>query len=206
VSNALAYTLVAALLVITPGPDTALVTRNALALGRRGALMTALGVEAGLLVWSATSVVGLAAVLAASAMAFTLVKLAGAAYLVYLGVRSLLALRDKGIRSPAPGAQRIRAGAAFRHGVLSNLLNPKIAVFFTSIIPQFVVPGPSAWLDSALLAGIYVLLCLVWLVTYSLLASLASDFLAQERVKKTLAGVTGLVCVGFGLRLATETA
>jgi threonine/homoserine/homoserine lactone efflux protein len=141
VSNALAYTLVAAVLVITPGPDMALVTRNALAQGRRSAVLTALGVEVGLLVWTAASVLGLAAVLAASAVAFSVVKLAGAAYLLYLGVRSLLALRDKPTGAPAGVPSELKpAGSAFRQGVLSNLLNPKIAVFFTSIIPGCLQP------------------------------------------------------------------
>ena len=157
-SSLLVFLAVAGLLVVTPSPDMALVTRNALGRGRRAALLTALGIETGLLVWTGASVLGLAALLAASAFAFTAVKLAGAAYLVYLGLRTLLSLRGSATTAPSsrpsPAEATIAEGSPFQQGLLSNLLNPTIAVFFTSLIPQFVMPGPSATLESLALAGI----------------------------------------------------
>lgn len=128
-----AFLAVAILLVITPGPDMVLVGRNALLGGRRAALLTALGIEVGLLVWTGASVLGLAAVLSASAFAFTVVKLAGAAYLVYLGLRTLYGLWRSAPEALPAESPRVRSpgGTPFRQGLLCNLLNPKIAVFFT---------------------------------------------------------------------------
>lgn len=126
--NVTAFLAIAVLLVVTPGPDMALVTRNAIIGGRRAALLTAIGVEAGLFVWTAASAAGLATLLETSASAFTLVKRAGAAYLVYLGGRTLLSLRKHSMNSNAqPRPIRLAASgrSPFQQGLLSNLLNPK---------------------------------------------------------------------------------
>jgi threonine/homoserine/homoserine lactone efflux protein len=200
----LAFIAVAVVIIITPGPDMALITRNALLHGRRAALFTALGIMVGLMVWTAASVVGLVALLATSAVAFTVVKFAGAAYLVYLGIRTLLSLRDSPPHgSAAPGAAP--KGSPFRQGMLTNLLNPKIAVLFTSLIPQFVAPGPSATLDSVLLAAIFTGLGLVWLTAYALFASAAAEWLRRPLIRRVVTAVTGAIMVGLGLRLATES-
>jgi RhtB (resistance to homoserine/threonine) family protein len=201
--NVLPFVAVAVLIILTPGPDMALMTRNALAHGRRAALFTGLGITVGLMVWTAASVIGLVAVLAASALAFTVVKLAGAVYLVYLGIRALLSLREP----PTDDSTETDAhamGSPFRQGLLTNLLNPKIAVLFTSLIPQFVEPGPSATLQSLLLATIFVSLGLVWLTTYALIATAAADRLRGPTFRRALSAATGIVMVGLGLRLATE--
>ena len=176
----LAFIAVAIVIIVTPGPDMALITRNALVHGRRAALFTALGIMVGLMVWTAASVVGLVALLATSAVAFTVVKLAGAGYLVYLGIRTVLSLRDSpsGVSATPSAAPK---GSPFRQGLLTNLLNPKIAVLFTSLIPQFVSPGPSATLESVLLAAIFATLGLVWLTTYALVASAAAAMAAATR-------------------------
>ena len=202
--NLLPFVAVAVLIILTPGPDMALMTRNALTYGRRAALFTGLGITVGLLVWTAASVIGLVAVLAASAVAFTVVKLAGAVYLVYLGVRTLLSLRGSAKEEAAPADARAM-GSPFRQGLLTNLLNPKIAVLFTSLIPQFVEPGPSATLQSLLLATIFVSLGLVWLTTYALIATAAADRLRGPTFRRALSAITGVVMVGLGLRLATES-
>ena len=198
----LPFVAVAILIIITPGPDMAIVTRNALIHGRRAAFWTALGITVGLAAWTAASVVGLLALLAASAEAFTVVKLAGAAYLVYLGMRTLLSLR--GPQEDAPSATA-RIGSPFRQGLLSNLLNPKIAVLFTSLIPQFVTPGPSATLQSVLLAGIFASLGLLWLGAYALVATAAADRMRRPSVRRAINAVTGIVLVALGARLATES-
>jgi len=207
-STLVAFVLIAGLLVITPGPDMALVTRNALTRGRRAALATAFGIEAGLLVWTGLSVLGVATALRASAVAFTMLKLAGAVYLVYLGVTTFLSMRPgpgrEGRRSPPRGHLLVRQGPAFRQGLLSNVFNPKIAVFFTSLIPQFVTPGPSAVAESAALAGIFIAMGLVWLTSYALFASTANEFLRAPTINKVLTVATGCVLIAFGLGLALE--
>ncbi len=201
----LPFLAVAVLVLITPGPDMALVTRNALSRGRSAALMTAIGVEVGLLGWTLASAVGLAAVLRTSALLFTVVKLAGAAYLTYLGIRTLVSLRTSSEPpvNPTP-RRRLPEGTPFQQGVLSNLLNPKIAVFFTSLIPQFVQPGSHAVAKSALLAGIFVVMGFFWLAGYALFASAAGGLMGRAGVRRAMDAITGTVLVGLGVRVALE--
>lgn len=197
-----AFVVVAVVIVVTPGPDMAIVTRNAIAHGRAAALWTGIGITTGLLVWTVASVLGLAALLASPGEAFTVVRWLGAAYLAYLGVRTLLALRRRG---DEPDLGPVRGGGSpFRQGLISNLLNPKIAVLFTSLIPQFVSPGPSAAAQSALLAGVFAGIGLVWLVAYAFLASAASSVLIRPRMRAAMSAVTGFVLVALGLRMALE--
>ena len=139
-----AFVGIAALVIVAPGPDTAVVTKNALIHGRRAALGTSLGVNTGLLIWTVAAALGVAAVVRESAVAFTVLKLVGAVYLVWLGLQALRAAR----RHAAPEAlhatrqsRRVGALLGFRQGLLSNLANPKIAVFFTGLLPQFVSAG-----------------------------------------------------------------
>lgn len=243
-----AFLLVACLIVITPGPDMAMVTKNALDGGRRAALLTALGTVTGLLVWLAASAAGIVAVLRTSAVVFTAVKLCGAAYLLILGAQALLAARRSsaspltadgpatggpavdglvagspvadGRATAGPAARRRAAirrrlrgrrppqlltGPPWRQGLLCNLLNPKIAVLFTSLIPQFVAPGQSAPLQAAILAGIFVAITLVWLTGYALAASAAQQVLRRGRVQRAMRAITGTALVGLGVRLAAET-
>lgn len=202
--NLLPFVAVAVLVILTPGPDMALMTRNALAGGRRAALFTGLGITLGLLIWTAASVIGLVAVLAASAAAFTIVKLAGAVYLVYLGIRTLLSLRGASAVDGA-GAPTRAQGSPFRQGLFTNLLNPKIAVLFTSLIPQFVEPGPSAPMQSLVLATVFVSLGLLWLMAYALLATAFADTLRLPAFRRALSAIAGVVLIGLGLRMATES-
>jgi threonine/homoserine/homoserine lactone efflux protein len=199
-----AFVAVAVVIVITPGPDMAIVTRNALAHGRGAALMASLGITAGLLVWTVASVAGLAALLASSSEAFTVVKWLGAAYLAYLGLRTLLSLREPAVEAPIGLAGRAGGGSPFRQGLLSNLLNPKIAVLFTSLIPQFVSPGPSATIESVALAGVFAAIGLVWLVAYSIVASTASEALSRPPVRRAMNAITGVVLLALGVRMAAE--
>jgi RhtB (resistance to homoserine/threonine) family protein len=201
-----AFVPIAALVIIAPGPDTVLVTKNAVLYGRSAALATAFGVNAGLLVWTVAASVGLAAVVRESAIAFTVLKLIGAAYLVWLG---LAALRAMGRRSPdaqvfsaGPSRSSFATATGFRQGLFSDLSNPKIAVFFTGLLPQFVSPGRSVLEPFLLLGGLFVLMCLVWLVGYALLAARAAAVFKRPRVKAAIDGVTGVVLVGLGVRLA----
>jgi RhtB (resistance to homoserine/threonine) family protein len=199
---------VAALLIVVPGPDTALVTKNALLHGRSAALGTSLGVTMGLVVWTVATALGLAAVVRASAIAFTALKIVGAAYLIWLGVQALLAARHQRavavVDSPVRTRQLAGRGG-FRQGLASDLANPKIAVLFTSLLPQFVAARTPTLMPFLLLGAIFVAMTLLWLLGYSLLAVKASSTLQRPAVARALERFTGVVLIGLGLRLATES-
>lgn len=202
-----AFCVVALLVVVTPGQDTALTIRNTLAGGRRGGIFSALGVVTGQATWTVATAAGLAALLGASSRVFLALKLFGAAYLVYLGARSLLAaLRRSDSASPArlQGAGP-NGRVAYRQGLISNLGNPKIAAFFTTLLPQFAPRNPS-FLD---FAGHGLVLCgftLVWLTVYACVVARTADFLSRARIRRVLEGVTGAALVALGIRLAAERA
>jgi threonine/homoserine/homoserine lactone efflux protein len=192
----LPFLAVSALIVVTPGVDMALVTKNALLHGRTAARATALGVNLGIFLWTLAAALGLAAVIAASAAAFTAIKLVGAAYLVFLGLQALL-----GSREPRTLVAR---GSAFRQGLTSNLLNPKIAVFFTSLLPQFVDADHAKPLDLLLLGLLFNCMGVVWLLAYAALAARGRNVLGRPHVKRALDRLTGVALVGLGVRLAFE--
>ena len=200
----LAFAAVAALLTITPGADMALVTRSALTGGGSGALATTLGILTGTMAWALASALGVAALLAASATAFTVLKLAGGAYLVFLGIQAIWRTRHGAASSDMGAAGEPIADSAFRQGLVTNLLNPKIAVFYTTLLPQFIVPGDPVLLKSVLLAGIHNLMGLVWLTGYATLVTRAGDVLRRPRVKRALDRVTGGVLIALGVRLTIE--
>jgi threonine/homoserine/homoserine lactone efflux protein len=200
-----AFVGVSAFLIVTPGPDMALITRNALAGGGRAAAFTACGVGLGILGWAVAVALGVAQLLDRSAIAFTVLKFAGAAYLVVLGLRALLgggaAARDEH-GSPGFGPS-ISAGAALRQGALGNLLNPKAGVIFVSILPQFVMPGdPLPRLLAMLLA--FEIMIVGWLVVYGAAVSRVGRSRFGASARRVLERVTGVVLVGLGLRLAVE--
>jgi RhtB (resistance to homoserine/threonine) family protein len=206
-ANLPAFIGVAAFVLVTPGPDTALVTKNALIHGRRAGLATSFGVAGGLLVWTLASALGIAAVVHASATAYETLKLVGAAYLAWLGAQALRSARRRAEAMPASrGTSRsIDARRGFRQGLLSNLANPKIAVFFTSLVPQFIGGGRQVLLPFVLLGGLFVAMTVAWLSGYALLAARAGGLLTRPRVKAALDRITGCVLIALGLRLATES-
>ena len=199
----LAFVAVAAVVVVLPGPDMALVLQNGLARGRRAAVATALGVNAGLLVWALAAALGVAALLQASAPAFTLLKLAGAAYLVWLGLRAL-GEAWRGTHAATAHVPWRRRTSPFRQGLLSNLLNPKIALVFTTLIPQFLDPEAPVAPQTLLLAAIFLGLGLLWLTSYALLVARAGALLVRPVVRRALSAVTGTVLTALGVRLALE--
>jgi threonine/homoserine/homoserine lactone efflux protein len=202
VPDVLPFLAVAVFVVVTPGVDTALVTKNALLHGRRAAVMTALGVNAGIAAWTTASALGLGAVLHRSEVLFTAVKLAGAAYLVVLGAQALWLSWRRGLPVAAASGQSRRS--PFVQGLLSNLLNPKIAVFFTSFLPQFVSPGGPVLGQLLLLGALFNLLGLAWLLGCAVFTSRVGDALRRPRVRAALERLTGCVLIAFGVRLATE--
>ena len=202
-STVLAFAAVAAVVIVTPGQDTALVIRNTLAGRRPAGIATALGVSAGQAVWALATSAGLAAVLVASERVFLTLKLVGAAYLAYLGLHSLMrSLRRRSASRAAGPVPRLGTRAAFRQGALSNLGNPKMAVFFTSLLPQFAARG--AFLDLLALGLVFAVLTVAWLTGYALAVERASTVLRRTGVRRVLDAVTGVVLVALGLRLSTE--
>ena len=202
-----AYLAVSALLIITPGPDMALVTRNVFSSGRRAASFTALGVGIGSVGWALASAVGIGILLEQSVIAFSLLKLAGAAYLGYLGVRSLLGgfrgRREAAATTPDRESPRLSDRAALRQGILGNLLNPKAGVIFVSILPQFIRPGDSP-IRLVLMLIAFEAMILVWLNLYGYLLSRAGQTRAGFRVRRIVERVTGVVLLGLGARLVVE--
>jgi len=190
------------LLTITPGADMAMVARSVFTGGRRDAFATTLGISAGCLVWAFASAVGVAAVLAASRTAYDALRLVGAAYLVWLGVQSLLAAR-RGAAAPEEVAGP-RRSSPFRQGLLTNLFNPKIAVFYSTFLPQFIGPGDPALVLSLALAGVHIAIGIAWLSLYAWLLDRAVAAFKGSRLRRTLDAITGTVLVGLGLRLAAE--
>jgi threonine/homoserine/homoserine lactone efflux protein len=198
---------VAVLVIVTPGPDTALTIRNTLLGGRAGGIATALGVVSGQAVWALATSLGVVALLLASEPAFAAVRLAGAAYLVFLGVQTLVAAwRGGSWQAEAPGgpSRGLPPRVAVRQGFVSNLGNPKMAAFFPSLLPQFVPAGEPSFAPLLILGLLFCTMTFVWLTVYALVVSRAQSFLRRTGVRRALEAVTGTVLVALGLRLATE--
>ncbi|MFF8596613.1 LysE family translocator [Streptomyces sp. NPDC015220] len=193
---------VLAVLTVVPGPDMAVVTKRALASGRPDGLRTVGGITAGLLAWGVLTVVGLSAVLAASATACTVVKLAGAVHLGFLGAQALWHSRRGRSHAPAQGAPS-PAGNPWRTGLVSDLFNPKIAVFYTGLLPTLAPSGLSPHAGMALLVLLHAALTLVWLGCHVTLLARARAFFARPAVRRAMDRVTGVVLIGFGVKVAT---
>jgi threonine/homoserine/homoserine lactone efflux protein len=193
------------IVIITPGPDTALTIRNTLLGDRRSGIFTAVGVVTGQATWALATAVGIAALLVASERTFMAVKLFGAAYLILLGAQALLAaLRGRAMPQVGGGQGRIRPSAAFRQGVVSNLGNPKMAVFFPALLPQF-APSSGPTFPALLALGlVFCSLTLVWLVAYAAAAAKAGDVLRRPSIRRAFEALIGVVLIGLGLRLAAE--
>jgi threonine/homoserine/homoserine lactone efflux protein len=192
-----AFLAVAAVVIVTPGPDTALTIRNSLLGGRRGGTLTALGVAAGQATWALAASVGLAALLHASEPAFLALRILGGAYLVFLGAQALLAAVHG--RAREDHATVRPRSTAFRHGLLSNLSNPKMAVFFTSLLPQFA----ASFAGLLALGLLFSALTVTWLSCYAVVVARAGDILRRSVVGRALDALTGAVLVALGFRLAT---
>ncbi|GGY22382.1 LysE family translocator [Streptomyces djakartensis] len=192
---------VLAVLTMVPGPDMAVVTKRAVACGWRDGLRTVGGITAGLLTWGVLTVAGLAAVLAASATAYTVVKLAGAAYLVFLGVQALVHSRRHRAGAPAEAGPAPK-GNPWRTGFVSNVFNPKIAVFYTGLLPTLAPSGMAPHTGMPLLVLLHAVLTLAWLSGYVLLLAKARALFERPGVRRALDRVTGVVLIGFGIKVA----
>ena len=199
----LVFLLGSAVVTIVPGPDMALITRQVVTRGRRAAQVTVLGNLSGLVVHATALAAGLSALLVASATAYGAVKLAGAAYLVLLGLQSLREAR-RTRTAPHEPVPRLtaRRGSPYRQGLISTVLNPKPALFFLSYLPQFVDRHGPVTLQVSLLAAIHILVGFVWLTAYAFLVSRAHAALTRPRIKAALERTTGAVLVALGVRVA----
>jgi len=198
----LTFLAAAALIIVAPGPDTLLVTRNVFRRGRRGGLVTGAGTITGLALWSVAAALGLSALLAASEVGYNVVRVAGGLYLIWLGVQSL---RSHGAVAAAPTeAPAMPMHRAYLSGLLSNLLNPKIGVFFVTFLPGFVPIGAPVGTTAALLGAVFVLETALWLVVLVWLVGRGTGWLSRQGVRRRLDRVTGVVLIGFGIRVAAD--
>ena len=206
-SQVLAFTFVAAAVTVSPGADTMLVLRNVLRGSRRDGIVTTFGICSGLFVHALLSAVGLSVILMHSAALFTLVKTAGALYLMWLGWQSLRNVirpsdnfnLDANIKNKTNTLQR-----SFWEGFLNNILNPKVAVFYLALLPQFIKPTDPVVAKSILLAGIHYILGIIWLVSLSFFIDQARRFIVKSSVRRRLDGLCGAILMGLGLRLVCD--
>jgi threonine/homoserine/homoserine lactone efflux protein len=207
----LSFAVVAGLLTLVPGMDTALVLRSSISRSRPFAFATAIGINTGAMIWGVAAAVGVSALLAASEMAYRVLTIAGAAYMIWLG----LSLLWKSLRhgkaaaapeaaAPVPGRNELVRG--WLTGTGTNLLNPKVGVFYIATIPQFIPAGESPLLVGVLLAGVHCVLTMAWFTLLIFGTGYASRWLKGARSIRIIDSITGTVLVGFGLRLALEPA
>lgn len=212
-----AFAVLAAVVTVTPGLDTMLVLRTAAVHGRRAALAAGVGIGLGCLCWAAASAVGIAALLTASRLAYDVLRVAGAGYLCWLGVRLVWRARRPGVDSSrAPTLPPTRAETAplaepearpfrsFRTGLATNLLNPKVGVFYLSALPQFLPDDVPALPGSAALGAVHVAEGLLWFALIAAAVQRAGRWLTRPAVRRRLDQVTGVVFVALGIRLAVE--
>ena len=200
----LTFTVAATFIVLLPGPDTLVVLRNLVRSGRRTAARTVLGVLCGLVIWVVAAALGLAALLRTSETAYSALRWAGAVYLLWLGVQSL---RSRTL-TPAAGPEtdtRQRFAIGFPAGLATDLLNPKVGVFFVTFLPGFIPTGSSVGLTSLVFGGIFVLETAGYFALLLLLAGRVTRWLDQPRIRRRLDRATGVVLIAFGLRLALES-
>jgi threonine/homoserine/homoserine lactone efflux protein len=198
----LAFIGIATVLTVTPGPDMALVARVAFGRGHVAAWLASLGVVSGHLFWGVASGLGVAAMLSASATLYAILRFVGAAYLVWLGVRALLS--GSAVHNETAGPSLTSNIGAYRQGLISNLLNPKVGVFYTTFLPQFIGPEQPVFLTSLLLAALFALIVTTWLAVYVLILAKAGEIFLRPSVRRVMERITGAVLVGLGIRLAME--
>jgi threonine/homoserine/homoserine lactone efflux protein len=201
---ALAFAAAAALIVLLPGPDTLVLVRSMVRGGRPRGLATACGVLCGLTVWVTGAALGLSALLRASQLGYDVLRIAGAVYLVWLGVQSLVLRRDRGAAGTDGPARRGLLGTGFCAGLLTDLLNPKVGVFFVTFLPGFVPHGASVGWASLLFGAIFIAETALYCALLLALAGRVTTWMNQPRTRRRLDSATGTVLIGFGIRLALE--
>lgn len=198
-----AFLVLSLIVIAIPGPDTAVTLKNSL-YSRRSGILTGFGVVSGLAIWTIAASAGVAAVVAASEPLFVALRIAGGAYLAFLGLQMLVAAVRREPHGVSVSRASITPVGAYRQGLLSDLGNPKIAVFFTSFLPQFTSSGQPAFWSLLALGAIFCSMTLVWLVAYASGPARVAELLRQGRIRRTIDALSGVVLVGFGLRLAID--
>ena len=202
-----AFLLVATLLAVTPGADTLLVARNVLGRGRTDGLATIAGIAAGCIVHASLSAVGVSLILVRSAEAFHALKWGGAAYLIILGLQSIRGwwradeVAPAAVAAERTGSRRLRS---FLEGLLTNVLNPKVGLFYLAFLPQFIRPGDPVFTRSLLLGGLHIGIGVVWLSLLSVSLVRIRPLVESRLWRARLEGVSGAVLIALGVRLAAE--
>jgi threonine/homoserine/homoserine lactone efflux protein len=201
---------VSAVVIITPGPDTALTIRNTLFGGRRAGIFTAVGVSSGQATWALAAAAGIATLLKAAEPVYVGIRLAGAAYLIFLGVQAVLpgiARVPEPVAVPAvAGPPRLPTPVALRQGLISNITHPKMAIFFTSLLPQFVSRRDSPFLGLLALGLVFSTMTLLWLTAYAFTVAKTGDVLRRPAVRRTVELITGTALVGLAARIIRDVA
>lgn len=209
--NISVFLVMCILLIILPGPDTAIATKNTLTVSRKGGLQTIIGSCCGLLIHTCAAVIGLSAIIVKSAYIFAVLKYVGAVYLCYLGIKTLWTLRT--IRTESPVVDDVGSieykyshQSCFKQGFLTNVTNPKVAVFFLTFLPQFVDGNSGTFFPFLIMGLIYTALTMLWFIFYVYLLDRISAFMKKPSTKAVIEGLTGAILIAFGIKLALEKA
>ncbi|MEC2644801.1 LysE family translocator [Bacillus thuringiensis] len=206
IENYLLFIIMSICLIILPGPDTAMATKNTLIAGKVGGVKTVFGTCIALLIHTLAAVIGLSALIVKSALLFSIFKYVGALYLIYIGIKALLAVRNKeGVDTNDISLNNEnKHTSCFRQGFLTNLLNPKIAVFFLTFLPQFLNPNHNTFIQLLVMGLTYLVLTAFWFAFYIFLTDKISAFMKKPKTQRYIQGLTGIVLIGFGVKLAFE--
>ncbi len=200
------FALMCIFLIILPGPDTAIATKNTLTVGRSGGLKTALGTCCAILIHTSAAVLGLSAIIVKSALLFSVFKYVGAVYLIYLGVKTLWSLKKKEEATTVDmnTKSQFENTSCFKQGFLTNILNPKVAVFFLTFFPQFVDSGSNTFIPFLIMGITFTVLTAIWFLLYVYLINQISAFMKKPKTQNIIEGITGTILIGFGIKLALE--
>lgn len=202
------FVLMCIFFIILPGPDTAITTKNTITAGKVGGLKTLLGICCALFIHTSAAVLGLSAIIMKSALLFSVFKYVGAAYLIYMGVKTLWSLKNKEVAASVEmnTQRKVASTSCFKQGFLTNLLNPKIAVLFLTFFPQFVDHGNTSFLPFVIMGTTYTVMTALWSVLYVYLINHISAFMKKPKTQNIIEGLTGTILIGFGIRLFLEKA
>lgn len=200
------FVLMCFFLIILPGPDTAIATKNTVSLGRMGGFKTAFGTCCALLIHTSAAVLGLLAIIVKSAFLFSIFKYAGAIYLIYLGGKTLWSLWKKEEAAPIEVNTKNPpvSISCFKQGFFTNILNPKVAIFFLTFLPQFVETGSKPFIPFLMMGLTYIALTAIWFLLYVSLINQSSTFMKKPKTQNMIEGLTGTILIGLGLKLAIE--
>lgn len=203
------FVLLSIFFVILPGPDIAITTKNTVSGGRHGGFKTMLGIGCALLIHTTAAILGLSALILKSAMLFSVVKYIGAVYLLYIGVRTLWALRKKQIvfNEVITAEENKQMGSSlFTQGFLTSLLNPKVALLFLTMFPQFIQTNNQSFIPFLIMGVTYTALTILWSIVYIILINQMMTLMKKPKTQQVIEGVTGAILIAFGLKLFMERA